>query len=49
MTPLSQFLAAAKARKKLLKYQKHEVWRRNNREIVNEKQRLKMRARRAKV
>jgi len=36
MTPLSAFIPAAKARKKLLKYQKHEVWWRKNREVVNE-------------
>ena len=39
MTPLSAFIEPAKARKKLLRYQKHEIWRRKNREIVNEKTR----------
>jgi len=45
MTPLSQFKEGAEARKQSLKYQKHEVWRRKNREIINEKKRLKTRKR----
>jgi len=39
MTPLSAFIEPAKAHKKLLKYQTHDVWRRKNREIINEKKR----------
>jgi len=46
MMPLSAFIQPAQARKKLLKYQKHEVWRRKNREIINEKIRLARRKRR---
>jgi hypothetical protein len=32
-------LPASKVRTKLFKYQKDEVWRRENREIINEKKR----------
>jgi hypothetical protein len=45
MIPLSISIAALKERKKRRKYEKHEVWRRKNREIINEKKRLKERAR----
>jgi hypothetical protein len=39
MPPLSVFIQPARERKKLLKYQKHDVWRSKNREIINEKRR----------
>ena len=39
MTPLSAFVEPTRERKKLLKKAKHEVWRRKNREIINEKKR----------
>jgi hypothetical protein len=40
MTPLSNFVSAAHEREKLLKRAKNGVWRRKNREIINEKKRL---------
>lgn len=39
MTPLSNFVAPAKERTKLLKKEKNGSWRRKKREIINENKR----------